>query len=337
MSRPHRVDLAGDRTRDRRTVTSAASTEPGKASRRRGLQLVCLTGVLWGTIGPGVHLVHGRSGFSPLTIGAYRSLAGIVTLLVAAAATGRLGPCLQLLKERQRDVLGAGVLTAAFQLLFFVAVLEVGVSVATVLGLGVAPVLLLVLESVRRRRAPARGQLATVALAVLGLALLSGTGASSPAAPAPVLGVLAALASGAAYAFSAEFAAGLSRDHDPLTVTTTTMSVVAAVLVPGGLIAARVRGEPTTTGDTGTWLLLVYLGVVTMALAYVVLCAGLRTTPSGTAVVATLLEPVTAVAIAVLFLGEALTPAGLIGSVLVVGAIAGLGITTAEPPEPQPQ
>ena len=49
------------------------------------------------------------------------------------------------------------------------------------------------------------------------------------------------------------------------------------------------------TSGTCRWSLIGYLGLVTMAVAYALLFTGLRSTPSGSAVVATLLEPVTAV------------------------------------------
>jgi DME family drug/metabolite transporter len=75
----------------------------------------------------------------------------------------------------------------------------------------------------------------------------------------------------------------------------------------------------------------VYLGVVMMAFAYVLLYAGLRSTPSGTAVVATLLEPVAAVLIAVLFLGETLSAAGWLGCLLILGAIGTLGRRMEQP------
>jgi DME family drug/metabolite transporter len=48
-------------------------------------------------------------------------------------------------------------------------------------------------------------------------------------------------------------------------------------------------------------------------------------------VVATLLEPVTAVVIAVLFLGETLSAAGVLGSFLILGAIGGLGRRMQQP------
>jgi DME family drug/metabolite transporter len=296
----------------------------------RGLLLLCLAGVVWGTIGPGVHLVHERSDLSVLEISAYRAVAALVTLALAARVTRRLGDVMVLGVRHTPRVIAVGLLTAAFQLLFFVSVVAVGVSVATMVALGFPPVLLLVLACVRAGRLPSAAEVATVLAALLGLALVSLTGGGSHGSHA-LLGVVAALGSGTAYALSAQAASPLTRRHDALAVTTATMTVASAVLIPAGLLAGFADGGGLPEADAGTWWLVAYLGAVTMAAAYVLLFAGLRSTPPGTAVVATLLEPVTAVMIAVLFLGEQLTATGVIGSVLIVGAIASLGRRMQEP------
>jgi drug/metabolite transporter, DME family len=300
----------------------------------RGLLLVSLAGVIWGTIGPAVQLVHDGSGLSPLTISAYRAIAAVAVLVLVALITGRFRTSWSLARHQWRRVIVIGLLTAAFQLLFFVAVVATGVSVATVVCLGFAPILLLVLEGIQQRQLPSASRMLTVAIAIVGLLLVSLVGGVENQAPNPTLGILAALASGAAYAFSTDIAAPLSQRLDILTVTVATISVAGAVLIPGGLALAYLRGEVLTTTNALSWLLIVYLGVITMTVAYALLYTGLRTTPSGTAVVATLVEPVTAVLIAVLLLNEHLSPAGLIGAFLIVAAIAGLGRTEGRP---QPQ
>ena len=300
----------------------------------RGLSLVCAAGVIWGTIGPAVDLVHAWSSLSVLAIGAYRAVVAVAVLVAALLATGRGAACRALVRAHPGRVVTAGVMTAAFQLLFFVSVVASGVSIATVVCLGFAPVLLLVIGSLQRRRPPAPSRLLTVGAAVAGLLLVSLAGGGQAHAADPVVGVLAALGSGTAYALSAEVGAPLSRHQPALAVATATMGVAAVVLVPGGLSVALLRGDVLTASDARAWLLIGYLGVVTMAVAYVLLYAGLRTTPSGSAVVATLLEPVTAVAIAVLLLGERLTLAGVAGCVLIVAAIGSLG-RGMDAPEPQ--
>jgi DME family drug/metabolite transporter len=313
-------------------VTSAPSDQ--KTGTWSGVLLVCSAGVVWGTIGPAVAVVHDRSPLSVLTIGAYRSVAAVVVLALAATATRQWPACRALVREHGWRILLVGVLTAAFQLLFFVAVVANGVSVTTVVALGFPPVLLLLVASARERRTPSLSQSLTVGTALLGLLLVGTGGPGAVHAPHPVLGVLTALGSGAAFAMSADVGGSLTQEHDALAVTTCTVAVVAAVLVPGGIGLALFRGEPTGTSDVGAWAVMVYLGVVTMAFAYVLLYAGLRSTPSGTAVVATLLEPVTAVLIAVLFLGETLTGTGVLGCLLILGAIATLG---RRQPHPQAQ
>lgn len=307
-------------------VTSTPSHQPTWS----GLALVCAAGVVWGTIGPAVDVVHDRSSLSVLTIGAYRAVAAIAVLALATTAARRWTACRTLVRKHGRRVALVGALTAAFQLLFFVAVVATGVSVTTVVTLGFAPVLLLLLASARSRQAPSLPEALTVGTALLGLVLVS-TGGGGAHAPHPVVGLLAALGSGAAYALSADLGGALTQEHDALAATTCTIAVVVVVLTPGGLGVALLSGQPTGTSDVGSWALVVYLGVVTMAFAYVLLYAGLRNTPSGTAVVATLLEPVTAVLIAVLFLGETLSPAGVIGSMLILASIASLGRRMEQP------
>jgi drug/metabolite transporter, DME family len=307
---------------------------PPAGSPWRGITLVSVAGIIWGTIGPGAQVVHDRAELSPLIVTAYRSIAAVAVLGVVVAASGRLRELRAAAAVEWRRVGVVGVLTAAFQFLFFVAVGSVGVSIATVVCLGFAPVLLLVVDSVRGRGLPRPVQAATVVIAVVGLLLVTVAGGASDHAGHPALGVLAALASGAAYAVSAETAAPLSQRLDTLTITAATIGVVALVLVPTGLAVTALRGDALTTSDPVSWAVITYLGVVTLAIAYALLFTGLRSAPSSSAVLATLLEPVTAVLIAVAFLGEHLSFPGVVGCLLIVAAIASLG-RISERPTPQ--
>jgi DME family drug/metabolite transporter len=69
------------------------------------------------------------------------------------------------------------------------------------------------------------------------------------------------------------------------------------------------------------WLLVIYLGVVPSALAYVMLQRGLREVAATAASVLTLVEPLTAAILAWLLFGERLTPFGFVGGALLLGAI----------------
>ncbi|WP_202387024.1 EamA family transporter [Nocardioides flavescens] len=292
---------------------------------RAGLALVCGAGVVWGTIGPVVDVVVRRSELTVWTAGAYRAVWALLALAAVVAVLRRGAACARVLRRSASRTAAVGVLTGAFQVLFFVSVGAGGVTIATVVALGVAPLAPMVLRSALRRRPPGRGEVVAVVCAVSGLLLVSlgGAGATDPAHPG--LAVAAAVGSGVAFGLSAEVAGPLTQVHDSLAVAALSTGVAALVVLVAGLAVAVPGGLPLGPGDPGTVLLVAYLGVGTMALAYVLFFAGLRTTASGTAVLAALLEPVTAVVIAVLLLGERLTVVSAVGAVLIVATIASLG------------
>src|SRR4051794_13851825 len=104
---------------------SGHAVAPARARVVRDLSFVCLAGVIWGTIGPAVRLVNESSQLSPLAISAYRAIIAVVILLGATAVLGRLRVCWSIGRRHWRRVTVMGLLTAAFQALFFVSVLWV--------------------------------------------------------------------------------------------------------------------------------------------------------------------------------------------------------------------
>jgi drug/metabolite transporter, DME family len=287
------------------------------------LALVSLAGAIWGTTAPAVQLTVAHSALSPLTISACRALAGAAVLDGLLCLSGRQRSAMGSARHHRGRLAVVGMLVAASQLFFFTSVEWAGVSLSTVICMGFAPTLLLGVTSARRRRLPSFAQVVTVTTAVAGLLLITVVGGGREHAPHLLLGVLAALGAGGCFAFTADVGASLSQGVDPLTITTAIMNVAAVVLVPCDLVLAAV-GHVALTAGTEAWLLVAYLAVGVVA-TNSLMFAGLRNTSSSAAVVATLIEPVTAVLIAVIFLGERLTPAGLLGCVLILAAIASLG------------
>lgn len=295
-----------------------------------GLAQVCAAGILWGTGGLGVQAIRDRMPMSVTTISAWRMLIAAAVLLVVLLVMRRLHELATLLRTHPVRAVVTGCGTAAYQALYFGSVVTVGVSVSTVVSLGLAPVLLTVAESARRRAAPSLGQLAVLALALAGLVLVSLAAGAHDPGPHPALGVLLAIASGATYAATTVVGRALAQTTGPLTLTTaaTTAGALALLLLAtlDGSFTADVEGPEVT-------LTLLYLGVFTMALAYGLFYAGLRTIPGSAAVIATLLEPVAAAVLAAIVLDERLGAAGIVGTALVLLAVAGLrGRETAVPP-----
>ena len=71
----------------------------------------------------------------------------------------------------------------------------------------------------------------------------------------------------------------------------------------------------------GGWALLLYLGLVPTALAYVLFLSGIRQITATVASIVTLVEPLTSTMLAWLLFGEQLGPLGVFGAALLLGAI----------------
>jgi DME family drug/metabolite transporter len=300
---------------------------------RLGLAQVSLAGVLWGTAGLGVQIIREHEPMSVLTISAWRMGLAALVLGVAVVVLRQGGAVVRLLRHRPAAAVLAGVATGAYQALYFGAVVSVGVTVATVVSLGLAPVLVTAVHCVRDRRPPGRQALGILLLAVTGLVLVSATAGLGETGPRPLLGVVLAALSGTTYALTTLVAETVAATTSPLALTSIATAAGTAALLPLGLLGARGDAPLLTTGPVVV-VTLAYLGVFTMALAYGLLYAGLRTTSGSAAVVASLLEPVTAAIVAAIVLDERLGAAGVLGTLLILAAVAGLGRreTPALPP-----
>lgn len=298
---------------------TAAIHVPRRTSVRLALGAACGAGFLWGTGALVVNVLIERHGFSPENISFWRFVVGAVVLL---AVFGR--PRLWVAARAQwAAVLAAGTAMALYVLLWFMGIERIGAAVPTLIALCLPPVLVTLV-------ALARGQerLDAALLAVLGAAL-GGTvllvarhGAAPQAAPAGVFwaGVACAVGSAVLYAGFTLVSGRLSQRLGAGPATTCLTVVAAAVMGLGGLVQplhwpAEVVPE--------AWFL--YLGVVTAALALLAFSWGAARLSPTALTVATLVEPLTAVLLAALLLGERMGPWQWVGGALLLASIAGLG------------
>jgi drug/metabolite transporter, DME family len=211
----------------------------------------------------------------------------------------------------------AAAAVGGYQVCFFTAVRMTGVAIGTVVAIGSAPVFTGVLT--RLSGGPKLGlrwMLATAA-AVAGCAVLVTAGKAAGANPA---GVTLALAAGLCYAVYAVAAARLISAGSPETAVMGLLFGGAAVLLAPVLAASSAGWVLTGRGIA----VIGYLGLVTTVLAYLLYGRGLRTLPAPVAVTLGLAEPVVAAILGLVILGERLTPAAVIGLVLVGLALATL-------------
>lgn len=310
-------------------VTGSASS--ARHGARVGLLQVCAAGLLWGTGGLVVTVLHERDGLGAMTVSAWRMALAAIALVGFAVITRR-SPAVATMRTHPVLAVLTGCGTALYQGLYFVSVLLVGVSVSTVVALGLAPVLAAVWEHLTARTRPSWREAAVLAAALTGLVLVSLGAGHGSAAPGdqPALGLLLAVAAGATYAATTVLGHNLAQRVDPVALTTAATAAGAVALVPFFGVAAA-RAQPVLPADLTSVGLLVYLGVATMALSYGLLYAGLRTTSGSAATVATLVEPLSAALLAVLLLGERLTWPALVGGGLILAAVVALRSSDERP------
>jgi DME family drug/metabolite transporter len=300
------------------------------APRRAGLLTVSGGALLWGTTGVPVAIIHQRTGLSAVPIGCLRLVIAAVVVGVLFRRSGWVRGLRSFARHRWW-LIAAGVGLGGYQALYFVGVQDVGVTVSTLVSLGIAPVALAAWAAVRGRRLPDRFALLILATAIAGLVLVSLKPGSSAAGAHPVVGLVASLAAGLAYAAATVVNHRIAADGDAVLLTGMTSGIGAVTLLPFALVAGLWwPGDLVASG----WL--VYIGIVTTVLAYGLFFRGLRRISSETAGVLTLLEPLAAAILAAIVLHEKLTALGVVGAVLMLAAIAGLYVHVPEP-DPSPR
>lgn len=303
------------------TRTSVVSVTGPAVSAGRGYLFVSAGAVCWGTGGAAGLLLSRYSGLEPLAVAAYRLLVGgtLVVLAIAAVSwvTGRRHG-LPRGRSAWVRVGVVGALSALYQSCYFAAVAATSVSLATLVTLGGAPLMVVAAETVRRRRRPDAAVIVAMTLAVVGLALLVGRPADVPAGGGLAVGVVLALISAAGFATIA-----LVSSRRPVPGLAA-VPLTGFAFVFGGVLLTPVAAMTADLGfavRTPTVALVVYLGLVPTALAYGLFFSGVRAVGAGPASLLALIEPITAAVIGAVVLGESLGVPGVVGGLLVATAV----------------
>lgn len=278
---------------------------------------------LFGTTGTSrALLVPGAPGTG---VAAMRLLVGSVGLVGWVIWRGRGGELLRLWRRPVVWFMGLGV--AGYQAFFFIGTARTGVAVAALIALGSAPFLAGMLGWALREGPPGWLWALSTAIAVSGLALL----VSGSLSDGDAVGMLSAFAAGACYAIFTVLGVRLAREGfnggDTLAAS---FSLGALFLIPAAL--------------TSTWwlswdgvVLVLWLGIATTTVAYLLFGVGLNALQPGHIATLTLLEPAVATLLGVVVLDEPISALGWIGCVLVIAALALLGVVEARADRRNPE
>ncbi|MEU2078298.1 DMT family transporter [Streptomyces sp. NPDC013489] len=295
----------------------------------RSLLYLIVAGIAWGTAGAAASLIFRISDMGPLALSFWRCVGGLVLLLGALALRPRRRTARAAVESRGRRtarILGTGIGLTVFQSAYFAAVEATGLAVGTVVTLGAGPVLIAVGARLTMGEHLGRGGVTAVTGALAGLVVLVLGGGATEVRP---LGVVLAVVSAAGYAAITLLTRYLGRDGgrtDALSTTTWAFAIGAVGLLPAALAEGLV---PHTDAPVSVLLLLVYVAAVPTALAYALYFAGAAVVRAATVSVIMLLEPVSAAVIAVSLLGERLTTAIVLGTLLLLAAVTGLAFAEA--------
>lgn len=265
---------------------------------------VLLASICFGTTGTAQAL--GPDGLSPAGVGAGRILVGGALLVLVALLSRRLT------RLPLRPLLLGATAVATYQLAFFAAVADTGVAVGTIVALGSAPALAGAIEWAVDRRTPTRAWVVATGLACAGVALLAGGGDTAISLP----GVVLALCAGASYAgYTIAAKRMLTAGHAPESVMAGAFGLGAVLLAP--VLAITGVGWAVEPGGAA---LILFLGIVPTALAYLLFARGLKHLSAAETATLTLAEPLTAALLGVIILAEQpnVLGAGLIFAGLLV-------------------
>lgn len=272
------------------------------------------TELLWGTIGISGRMIFERSDLNAFQVSWLRTM--FATPFCLLIGMRLVGPKLFRIPPRDFGILS--VLTIgiyASQASYLIGVDQIGVSVATLICLCSIPVMV-TLYSVVVQGEHLTGALSVALIgAVIGTAMVTLSDGGSSGNGTVAAGVAAALFAGATGAMYNLGSRAFVQRYHPITALALGFPVNLVVF------AFVMRGVDLGSLSLTVWLLLLYLGVGTQGIAYLMFQWGLQTESATVASIMSLLEPVTAAFLAWVLLGETLGWIGLMGSGLLLAAL----------------
>ncbi|WP_449403626.1 EamA family transporter [Exiguobacterium artemiae] len=277
--------------------------------KQSSILLILLAAMLWGTTGTSQAFAPETA--HPVAIGAVRLAIGGFFLLSLVLLTGKLT-----LKDWPLPTIFLAALSmAAYQPLFFSAVLMTGVAVGTVVAIGSAPIFSGVIEWLVLRNRPGTIWWLSTLLSIAGCLLLVMNQASVSVDP---FGIVLALGAGMSFAVYTFVSRDLVKTHPPLSVVAVVFTLSALLLSP--LLFLFDLSWVFSLRGAGISL---HLGVLATGLAYLLFARGLAQVSSSTAVTLSLGEPLTAALLGVFVLGETLSLLSWVGILLL---FCGIGL-----------
>lgn len=284
-----------------------------------GLAKVLSAAAALGTLGPVAAIAY-REGAEPATFSALR--AGLGAAILGALVVSRRQPSISLarlaLRERALLALAVGV-NGAMNLVLFLAFGAMSVGLVMVIFYSY-PMLVALLAAALGRESLTPGRVGALGVAGAGLALVLGS-QLAPGAHATAAGVALAAVAAACHAV---YLVAIRGGFDRVPAVQATSLVLAGGLVISGTAALAIEATAiggAWLGSPVAWAAILCAGTFGAAFPKVWVMSGVRLIGSTRAAVAMLMEPVVAVVVAAVALGQQLTALELAGAAAILVAV----------------
>ncbi|GAA3193516.1 MULTISPECIES: DMT family transporter [Streptomyces] len=217
-----------------------------------------------------------------------------------------------------RNAILAGVFLGADYVMWTLSILDIGAAVSTVL-INVQVIVFPLLARVWDGTRVTRRFLLACPLMLMGITLAGGVTGSGEQAAHPVRGALLGVGAGTAYAVYLYLIRRCGRSSPRHVVTPVCVSTAAAT-VSSGVISLLTTGLPLAV-PAASWGWIVALALLGQVAAWLLISKGGPLLPPNTAAALLLLQPVMAIAFALLILRETPTVTQLGGCALVIAAV----------------
>ncbi|WP_306600311.1 DMT family transporter [Geothrix sp. 21YS21S-2] len=283
--------------------------------RSKGLAYLVAASLLWSSSGIFIKVLT----LSAFHIACYRSLVSALAIVAILALRGRAW-------SLPRDPLSlAGSCIYALVLVLFVVATKLTTAANAIFLQYAAPIYLLFLEPWIFRRPFARRDFWAVAACLGGMALFF----AGHLEKGGLAGNVLALASGfllALFSLLLKWKRETRPGHDPIGMVVLGNLVVALICLP------KVLPAPQVTLNQG--LMLAYLGIFQLGIAYMFFTAGMRYLSATAALITCMLEAVFNPVWVFIGVGERPSPYALAGGVVILSVILWYNLRKAPVPEP---
>ncbi|MCR6097895.1 EamA family transporter [Salipaludibacillus agaradhaerens] len=270
--------------------------------------LVLLGAILWGTTGTAQHFAPDEA--HPVAVGTMRLAVGGTVLFMIGLMTKKVAS----IEWPVKAILLAACAMAAYQPLFFSAVATTGVAIGTVVAIGSAPLMTGLIEWIVYRRRPIRQWWIATSLSILGCILLFVTQGTIELDP---MGFILALGAGLAFSTYTLVNKDIVKKVAPEMAVAVVFTIAAIILSPLLFVF-----DVSWVTELNGLLVVLQLGIVATAIAYLLFVKGLMGIPASTAVTLSLAEPLTAALLGVALVGEVLTLWASLGVFLIFAGLA---------------